>query len=84
MVQVNTIENISKVLYPMLCFPFHVAKPKKKSDVWSFGIVLYELFGRGLTPYVGMTNYEVAEKVLAGFRLPKPTDIPDNVTAKSS
>ena len=30
-----------------------------KSDVWSFGIVLYEIITKGRTPYPGMSNAEV-------------------------
>jgi hypothetical protein len=48
-------------------------------DVWSFGIVLYELFSRGGTPYFSFTNQECAEKVVAGYRLDKPKDCPDDV-----
>ncbi len=36
--------------------------------MWSFGIVLYELFSRGRTPYFNLTNAEAAENVVAGYR----------------
>jgi len=29
------------------------------SDVWSFGIVMYEIWAVGIKPYQGMTNAEV-------------------------
>ena len=29
------------------------------SDVWSFGIVVYEIWAVGIKPYQGMTNTEV-------------------------
>ncbi|XP_031750441.1 tyrosine-protein kinase SRK3 [Xenopus tropicalis] len=45
-----------------------------KSDVWSFGIVMYEVFMLGRTPYLGMNNQEVKDKVTSGYRLPKPDD----------
>jgi serine/threonine protein kinase len=44
-----------------------------KSDVWSFGILLYELITLGANPYAGMAHpqviYEVKEN---GYRMPKP------------
>ena len=43
-----------------------------KSDVWSFGIVLYEIITYGRTPYPGMTNMEVLQKVEQGYRMPQP------------
>jgi serine/threonine protein kinase len=50
-----------------------------KSDVWSFGIVLWELFSLGNIPYTGMTNKEVIQFVLSDNRLEKPTKCPDEI-----
>jgi serine/threonine protein kinase len=47
-----------------------------KSDVWSFGIVLWELFSYGRIPYPGMSNSMTVEKVLNGYRLPCPENCP--------
>ncbi|XP_078355950.1 proto-oncogene tyrosine-protein kinase receptor Ret-like isoform X1 [Oculina patagonica] len=41
-----------------------------KSDVWSYGIVLYEIFTLGRNPYEGMTGEEVFNYVASGQRLP--------------
>ena len=50
-----------------------------KSDVWSFGILLYELVTHGSIPYVGMNNTQVIEEVQRGYRIPQPSDCPDFV-----
>ncbi|CAG2102254.1 unnamed protein product [Medioppia subpectinata] len=52
-----------------------------KSDVWSYGILLYELTTHGQVPYPGMHNREVIEQVERGYRMPKPTttECPDSV-----
>jgi fyn-related kinase len=45
-----------------------------KSDIWSFGTVLYEIVTYGGPPYPGMTDDEVADKIEQGYRMPKPLD----------
>ena len=47
-----------------------------KSDVWSFGIVLYEVITYGRFPYPGMTNAEVLEKLPQGYRMGTPPNCP--------
>ncbi|OCT62508.1 hypothetical protein XELAEV_18043591mg [Xenopus laevis] len=47
-------------------------KYSTKSDVWSYGIVLYEVFMLGQQPYQGMNNNDTLDKVRSGHRLPKP------------
>jgi len=47
-----------------------------KSDVWSFGIVLYEIITRGFMPYGTMTNAEVLLELENGYRLECPTKCP--------
>ena len=46
-----------------------------KSDVWSYGVVLWEIFSLGSTPYGGQTYDEVYMKLKEGYRLPCPDDV---------
>lgn len=42
------------------------------SDVWSFGVTLWEMFTYGDQPYGDLTGAEVIKKIEAGQRLEKP------------
>ncbi|XP_057165779.1 ephrin type-A receptor 5 isoform X5 [Ursus arctos] len=44
------------------------------SDVWSYGIVLWEVVSYGERPYWEMTNQDVIKAVEEGYRLPSPMD----------
>ncbi|XP_019852391.1 PREDICTED: uncharacterized protein LOC100637712 [Amphimedon queenslandica] len=48
-----------------------------KSDVWSFGILLWEMVTKGDLPYYGMTNEEVRELVSKGDHLFIPRNCPE-------
>lgn len=50
-----------------------------KSDVWSFGILLWESFSMGMAPYTSMTNQQARDEMEKGYRMPPPTQCPSDV-----
>ncbi|XP_038066676.1 angiopoietin-1 receptor-like [Patiria miniata] len=52
---------------------------KSKSDVWSFGILLWEIATYGSTPYSGIESKSLAERLLDGYRMPKPDNCADEI-----
>ena len=48
-----------------------------KSDIWSFGVLIFEVITKGAMPYAGMNNRQVLEAVEKGFRMPAPDGCPD-------
>ncbi len=52
------------------------------SDMWSYGVVLWEIWSNGSTPYHGMTNEQVWMDVANGYRLPRPEGCPEDVYEK--
>ncbi|XP_062323431.1 tyrosine-protein kinase SRK2 [Osmerus eperlanus] len=47
-----------------------------KSDIWSFGILLYEIMTFGQMPYPTMTNYQVVQRLPTGYRMTCPPHCP--------
>jgi len=47
-----------------------------KSDVWSFGIVLHEIFTFGAIPYPGILISDVLSKLESDYRMPCPPNCP--------
>ncbi len=43
-----------------------------KTDVWSYGVLVWELFTRGITPYPQIDNNYIFHHLKQGNRLPKP------------
>uniref|UniRef100_A0A1A8GMJ9 receptor protein-tyrosine kinase n=1 Tax=Nothobranchius korthausae TaxID=1143690 RepID=A0A1A8GMJ9_9TELE len=52
-----------------------------KSDVWSFGVTMWEIATRGQTPYPGVENSEIYDYLRQGNRLKQPPDCLDSVYA---
>ncbi|XP_078539396.1 tyrosine-protein kinase Fes/Fps [Lissotriton helveticus] len=50
-----------------------------ESDVWSFGILLWETFSLGAVPYATMSNQQTRESLEQGYRLPSPDRCPADV-----
>ncbi|XP_061900414.1 ephrin type-A receptor 7 isoform X2 [Entelurus aequoreus] len=46
------------------------------SDVWSYGIVMWEVMSYGEWPYWDMSNQDVNKALQEGYRLPAPMDCP--------
>uniref|UniRef100_A0A915D610 receptor protein-tyrosine kinase n=1 Tax=Ditylenchus dipsaci TaxID=166011 RepID=A0A915D610_9BILA len=50
-----------------------------QSDVWSYGVVMWEVFSFGERPYWDWTNHKVIREIENGFRLPCPMDAPQQL-----
>ncbi|KAG5838615.1 hypothetical protein ANANG_G00225500 [Anguilla anguilla] len=49
------------------------------SDVWSYGIVMWEVMSYGERPYWDMTNQDVINAIEQDYRLPPPMDCPSTL-----
>ena len=74
----------SKSLLPVRWMPpesILYGKFTTESDVWSFGVVLWEIYSYGLQPYYGYSNQEVIEMIRSRQLLPCPEDCPSRMYA---
>jgi len=68
-------------------FPIKWAAPEvieftrfsSKSDVWAYGILCWEVFSGGKSPYPGRNNAQVATDVISGYRMDRPASCPIEV-----
>ncbi|XP_047530033.1 tyrosine-protein kinase transmembrane receptor Ror [Vanessa atalanta] len=69
----------SKSLLPVRWMPpesILYGKFTTESDIWSYGVVLWEIYSYGLQPYYGYSNQEVIAMVRAGELLMAPSGCP--------
>ncbi|KAK3709038.1 hypothetical protein QZH41_014917 [Actinostola sp. cb2023] len=50
-----------------------------KSDVWSYGVALWEIFSMGGSPYPTITNSQLVQLLRRGHRMDKPYLCPDDM-----
>uniref|UniRef100_A0A674ABS6 Tyrosine-protein kinase n=1 Tax=Salmo trutta TaxID=8032 RepID=A0A674ABS6_SALTR len=65
--------------YAPECMNFH--KFSSKSDVWSFGVTMWEAFSYGGKPYKKMKGPEVISFIASGSRMECPSGCPDRMYA---
>ncbi|XP_036874860.1 tyrosine-protein kinase receptor TYRO3 isoform X2 [Manis javanica] len=49
------------------------------SDVWAFGVTMWEIMTRGQTPYAGIENAEIYNYLIGGNRLKQPPECIEDV-----
>ncbi|VDM97315.1 unnamed protein product [Thelazia callipaeda] len=47
-----------------------------KTDVWSYGVMIWEIFANAEEPYKGMSNAQVKEKVAHGYKMEFASEAP--------
>ncbi|XP_067152560.1 tyrosine-protein kinase receptor TYRO3 isoform X2 [Apteryx mantelli] len=50
-----------------------------QSDVWAFGVTMWEIVTRGQTPYAGIENAEIYNYLISGNRLKQPPECLEDV-----
>eukprot|EP00035_Acanthoeca_spectabilis_P011007 m.194105 g.194105 ORF g.194105 m.194105 type:complete len:1680 (-) comp15199_c0_seq4:5570-10609(-) len=59
-------------------------KFSRASDVWAYGVLVYEVMSRGQQPYNDCASLaEVAERIKAGLKLPCPEDCSEEVYTRA-
>ncbi|XP_078450479.1 tyrosine-protein kinase Tec-like [Lampetra fluviatilis] len=51
---------------------FQYTRFSTKSDVWSFGVLMWEVYTEGHMPFEGWSNQQVVDEILRGCRLYQP------------
>ncbi|XP_022047323.1 tyrosine-protein kinase Tec isoform X2 [Acanthochromis polyacanthus] len=71
----NQYTSSSGAKFPVKWSPpevFNFCKYSSKSDVWSFGVLMWEVFTQGRMPFEQNPNHEVVSMVTQGHRLYRP------------
>ena len=74
----------SKSLLPVRWMPpesMLYGKFTTESDVWSYGVMLWEIYSYGLQPYYGYTDQEIIDMIRTRQLLPCPEDCPSRMYA---
>ncbi|XP_057366384.1 tyrosine-protein kinase Btk29A-like isoform X1 [Daphnia carinata] len=59
----------------------HYTRFSSKSDVWAYGVLMWEVFTCGKMPYGRLKNAEVVERVQRGIVLERPPRCPEKIYA---
>uniref|UniRef100_A0A3B4XUZ4 Tyrosine-protein kinase n=1 Tax=Seriola lalandi dorsalis TaxID=1841481 RepID=A0A3B4XUZ4_SERLL len=54
-------------------------KFSSKSDVWSFGVLMWEAYSYGQKPYKGMKGNDVMQMIESGMRMDAPMNCPQEI-----
>uniref|UniRef100_A0A3P9LIM9 Macrophage-stimulating protein receptor n=1 Tax=Oryzias latipes TaxID=8090 RepID=A0A3P9LIM9_ORYLA len=77
-----SIQNHSRAKLPVKWMAIESLQTQKfttKSDVWSYGILMWELLTRGASPYPDVDPYDITHYLLKGRRLPQPQYCPNTL-----
>ncbi|KAG7498102.1 tyrosine-protein kinase TXK-like [Solea senegalensis] len=71
----NQYTSSSGAKFPVKWSPpevLHYNKYSSSSDVWSYGVVMWEIYSEGRTPFENRSNLEVVNDITRGIRLHRP------------